>query len=58
MQPEKNKVLKDDLHNESEEEEEEENILGQEKKSVHDIIAWSIFCKNDSTLLEFKVCII
>jgi hypothetical protein len=58
MQQNENKTLKNDLSNESEEDEEEENILGQEKKHVNDIIAWSIFCEADSTLLEFKVCII
>jgi hypothetical protein len=58
MQPEENKTLKDDLQNKREEDKKEENILHQENKYISDSIAWSIFCEDYSTLLEFKVCTI
>jgi hypothetical protein len=51
VQQVENKIL-------SEDDDEKENILGKEKKNVNGIIAWDIFCKDGSTLLQFKVCII
>lgn len=57
MQQQDKKKSNNDVYNDSEEEEEEENILDKgEKNNTNDLIAQSIFCQADSTLLQFKVC--
>jgi hypothetical protein len=56
MQQQDKKISNNDVYSDSEEEEEEENILDKgERNNTNDLIAQSIFCPADSTLLQFKV---